>query len=64
MRSMNNLDLMVQEICMTPEEYEDNKAMVSIYLNGELSLDQLPQHLKDVIFQWEAEETQLELQTA
>ncbi|MBF0571112.1 MAG: hypothetical protein HQL12_04505 [Candidatus Omnitrophica bacterium] len=64
MKSMNSLDLMVRQISMTPVEYEKNKAIVSMYLDGELKSNQIPQYIKNVMFQWEAETIELELQAA
>ena len=51
---------MVQKISVTPVEYENNKALISMYLNGDLTSDQLPQDIKDVLFQWEVEEAEIE----
>ena len=53
MSAYKDLDIMVQEVSLTPEVYESNKEMVSDYLSGELKL--LPQCLEDVIHAWEQE---------
>ena len=59
MSAMKNLDLMVQETSVTPEDYEENKTLICMHMNGEILFEQLPQHLKDLLFQWETQEIEL-----
>jgi len=53
MSAYKDLDIMVQDVSMTTEGYELNKAMISDYLSGDLKV--LPQYLEDVIQAWEQE---------
>lgn len=62
MKSMSQLDLMVQEMSMTSIEYEEYKEFISMYFNGDLKLDRLPMEVRDVLLQWEIEESDLQLQ--
>jgi hypothetical protein len=59
MSAMSNLDLMVKGVSMTDEEYENNKALISRHMNGEIVTQDLPQHLKDILFEWETDELEL-----
>ena len=49
-----DLDIMIQEVSMTPEGYDSNKEMISDYLNGDKKL--LTQSLQNVIHAWEQEQ--------
>jgi hypothetical protein len=55
MSYFNNLDLTIQECSTTPDEYEKNKTLISEYLNGDRSMDSLPDKIKVAITQWEQE---------
>ncbi len=57
MSSMKNLDLMIQG-----DNYEQYKELINQHFNGDLRSDELPQPLKDILFQWEIEEMELEPQ--
>lgn len=55
MKLYKELDQMVREISVNDAEYDQNKAMISQHLCGELELKSLPENLKQVIFDWEIE---------
>jgi hypothetical protein len=59
MSAMKKLDSMIQDISMSPNEYEANKAIIIKCLNGDLNQEELPENIKDVMFQWEASEMEL-----
>ena len=59
MSAMKNLDLIIQNISMGPDEYNDNKELISANLNGELSFNELPVHLQTAMLEWENEEMEL-----
>jgi len=48
-----DLDIMIQDVSMTPEVYDSNKEMVSGYLSGDIK--SIPQYLQNVIRLWEQE---------
>ena len=60
MSSMKNLDLIIQEVSTTPEDYDENKSLISMNLSGELEFKDLPTKLQDAMFQWEQEELELD----
>ena len=49
-----DLDIMIQEVSITPESYDSNKEMISNYLNGDNK--SLPQSLQNVVHAWEQEQ--------
>lgn len=59
MSAMKNLDLMIKQSSLNDREYEINKNLINQHFNGDLRSEQLPQRLKDVLFQWEIEEMEL-----
>lgn len=59
MSSMSNLDLMLQHVARNNAEYEQYKSLINQHFNGDLRSDDLPQVLKDVLFDWEIEEMEL-----
>ena len=59
MSAMKNLDFIIQNISMGPDEYDDNRELVSAHLNGELKFNDLPSHLQNAMTQWENEEMEL-----
>ena len=59
MSAMKNLDFIIQNISMGPDEYNDNKELISANLNGELSFNELPVHLQTAMLEWENEEMEL-----
>ena len=60
MSAMKNLDLIVKNISMDPDEYNENVELVNAHIQGELKLEELPQHLQSAVVQWENEELELE----
>ena len=58
MGAYNELDIMVQDVSMTPKEYDSNKELVSDYLSGDSDIKSLPQRLQDVIHEWEREQNE------
>lgn len=52
MNLYKELDIMIQQVS-TEEQYETNKSLINQHLNGEVDLQQLPENLKQVIFDWE-----------
>lgn len=48
-----DLDIMIQEVSITPESYDSNKEIISNYLNGDNK--SLPQSLQNVVHAWEQE---------
>lgn len=61
MSAMKNLDLILQQNSPTPEEYDENKTLISMHLDGIIGANKLPQHLKDILFQWEQDELELDV---
>lgn len=61
MSAMKNLDLILQQNSPTPEEYDENKTLISMHLDGIIEANKLPQHLKDILFQWEQDELELDV---
>lgn len=59
MSAMKNLDFIIQNISMGPDEYDDNRAIVSSHLNGEIQFNDLPQHLQNAMIEWEHDEMEL-----
>ena len=51
-----DLDIMIQEVSMTPQVYDLNKEMIVDYLSGDIN--SLPQSLQDVIYAWEKEQSE------
>ena len=60
MSAMKNLDLMLQHISDGAEDYEENKSLISMHLDGQLAYDKLPEVLQRVVMDWEVEEMELE----
>ena len=60
MSAMKNLDFIIQNISMGPDEYQENVELISSHLNGERKFDDLPTHLQNAMITWENEELELE----
>jgi len=58
MGAYNELDIMVQDVSMTPDEYESNKEIITDYLSGDTDIRDLPLRLQDVIHTWEYEQNE------
>ena len=56
MGAFKDLDIMIQEISLTPQEYDSNKEMISEYISGDVDIKSLPQRLQNVIHEWEREQ--------
>lgn len=54
--SIRNLALIVQEKSIDNNEYEVNAKLVDRHLAGLVSFGELPQLLKDALYEWEMEE--------
>lgn len=52
------LDQKIRTVSMSEEEYEENKHITALHLNGELGLRELPEVLQQAIFDWEIEENE------
>lgn len=50
---MKTLDLMIQEQSPSQGQYEFNRTLIQLHLDGELSYNLLPQHLQDMLWEWE-----------
>lgn len=50
------LDILIQEISLTPEEYESNKEIISDYLSGDVDIKSMPQRLQNLVHEWEREQ--------
>lgn len=59
MSSMKNLDYIVRDISIDESEYDENKTLISMHLNGELAFKDLPFMLQNAMMQWENEEMEL-----
>ena len=59
MGSMKNLDAIVKSKCISDEEYERNKRLIDMHFNGDVALEDLPQSMRDAIWEWEIDEIEL-----
>lgn len=60
MSSMSNLDLMIKEASANEQQYEEFKALVDKHFVGSIHAYDLPEVLKQVLFNWELGEMELE----
>lgn len=54
--SIRNLALIVQEKSIDVSEYITHAKLIDRHLAGEVSFGELPQLLKDALYEWEMEE--------
>ncbi len=59
MSAMKNLDFIVQNISIGPDEYQENVELVSAHMNGDIKFNDLPHNLQNAMLQWENEEMEL-----